>query len=441
MKQQVLVAVMLLSLLMLTDCGRENEVERETQQFDAQIIQDWGELQLKLIKTSSGYAAPVAARVLAYSSLTMYESLAPFYSQYQSLSGQINQFNRNVLPGPGQEYYPPAVLNAALHHGNKVWYDNASSSVLPAIDTLYAYYQQLYRANIAEEVIQRSENHGQELAQEILEYAEADGGFKAYNVLFPAYDPPAGPDKWIPEDIGQALLPYWQTNRSFVKDLLVQVEPSPPPAYSEDTSSDFYQNARQVFEISQNLSSEEETIAFFWTDDPQVTYTPAGHFYHIALQAAQEEELDLIETATVLAKVGMAQNDAMIASWDTKYKYNLLRPSTYIRKTIDPFWSTLIINPPFPEYTSGHSCQSAAAAEVLTQEFGDQYAFTDYTHDELDLGLSPRSYDSFYQAAEEAGMSRLYGGIHYMFGNVQGREQGYAVGRLIGQLQFATHNN
>jgi membrane-associated phospholipid phosphatase len=146
------------------------------------------------------------------------------------------------------------------------------------------------------------------------------------------------------------------------------------------------------------------------------------------------EAASLATAAVVYAKVGMAVADAFIACWLQKYRYNLLRPVTYIQRLIDPDWLPILVTPPFPEYTSGHSVQSGAAFEVLTDLFGDNYAFVDHTHD--DRGLPPRSFGSFLEAAEEAAISRLYGGIHYRSAVANGVTQGRCVGRTVSALPF-----
>jgi hypothetical protein len=129
----------------------------------------------------------------------------------------------------------------------------------------------------------------------------------------------------------------------------------------------------------------------------------------------------------------MAVADAFIACWGSKYRYNLVRPVTCIRAVIDPTWLPLLATPPFPEYTSGHSVQSAAAARVMTDLFGE-VPFTDHTHDER--GLAPRAFDSFVQAAEEAAVSRLYGGIHFQPAIERGLEQGTCVGLAVRRLRL-----
>jgi hypothetical protein len=188
-----------------------------------------------------------------------------------------------------------------------------------------------------------------------------------------------------------------------------------------------------VFETVANLTDEQRAIALFWADTPGQTGTPPGHWISILGQVIGENDLALDVAAEAYAKVGLAEMDAFICCWFVKYEFNLLRPITYIRDLFDPEWNSPIPTPPFPEYTSGHSTQSAAAAQVLTDRLGD-IPFTDHTHD--DLGFPPRSFDSFWEAAEEAAISRLYGGIHYRAAIEKGLDQGRCIGKSVSALSF-----
>ncbi len=161
--------------------------------------------------------------------------------------------------------------------------------------------------------------------------------------------------------------------------------------------------------------------------------TPAGHWIAIVLQIADRDALPVELVSATLAKLGVAQADAFISCWSTKFRYNLLRPVTYIRRHIDPAWEPLLITPPFPEYTSGHSTQSGAAATVLAAMLGEDFAFDDETH--VDDDLPVRRFPSFAAAAEEAAVSRLYGGIHFRFGNEAGLAQGRRVGAYAAALR------
>jgi hypothetical protein len=213
-------------------------------------------------------------------------------------------------------------------------------------------------------------------------------------------------------------------------------DPGPHPAYDEAPGSEFHSHALEVYETSRRLTEEQKLIARFWSDDPMLTFTPAGHWISIVIQIAERDALPVEVISSTLAKLGVAQADAFISCWATKFRYNLLRPVTYIKRHIDPAWEPLLITPPFPEYTSGHSTQSGAASTVLASVLGEDFAFEDATH--VDEGLPVRSFPSFAAAAEEAAISRLYGGIHFRFGNERGLEQGRAVGAFAAALRTET---
>ena len=182
------------------------------------------------------------------------------------------------------------------------------------------------------------------------------------------------------------------------------------------------------------LTAEQEAIARFWSDDPGQTSTPPGHSVSITTQALRRERASLAEAAEAYARVGMAVSDAFVACWFQKYRYNLLRPVTYARAQFDPDWLPLLVTPPFPEYPSGHSVQSGAAFQVLTDLFGRRYEFVDHTHDER--GLPARRFASFLDAGEEAAISRLYGGIHFRAAIDNGFLQGRRIGRAASTLRL-----
>src|SRR5262249_944166 len=172
----------------------------------------------------------------------------------------------------------------------------------------------------------------------------------------------------------------------------------------------------------------------FWADDPFRTATPAGHSISILTQVLEQENATLDVAAEAYAKLGIALADAFITCWKAKYEYNLIRPVTYIQRVIDSSWSPPLTTPPFPEYPSGHSVESGAAAAVLTSIFGQAYAFTDHTHDEW--GLLPCSFPSFNAFAKEAALSRMYGGIHFRSAIEKGLEQGSCVFDRVNRLRF-----
>ena len=209
---------------------------------------------------------------------------------------------------------------------------------------------------------------------------------------------------------------------------------SAPPRYSEEKTSPFYREALEVYAVSRNLSPEQGAIARFWSDDPMLSPTPPGHWISIALQVLKREDASLQRSVELLARLGVALADSFIACWQSKYQYDLLRPVTYIRRVIDPKWESLINTPPFPEYPSGHSVISTAAARVLTDLFGDGFAFQDSC--EIRYGVPMRAFPSFQAAAEEAAASRLYGGIHFRTAIERGLQQGRCVGSFAIALRM-----
>ncbi|MGL4281675.1 MAG: vanadium-dependent haloperoxidase, partial [Albidovulum sp.] len=265
-----------------------------------------------------------------------------------------------------------------------------------------------------------------------------DGGAVVETMGFPeTYALTEGPAHWVPTNpirLQQVpLLPGWGRNRPFAMTGEAPCGLTPPPDYSEDPASPFHAEAMEVYETSKTLTDDQKAIARFWSDDPMLSPTPPGHWIAIFLQIAERDKLSADNMADGLARVGIAVADAFIACWRVKFEYDLLRPVTYIRRFIDPKWDPLLITPPFPEYPSGHSTQSAAAAAVLTALFGPDFAFDDATHE--NDGIAPRHFPSFDAAAREAAISRLYGGIHFRAAIDRGLEQGACVGAFAAALK------
>jgi hypothetical protein len=248
--------------------------------------------------------------------------------------------------------------------------------------------------------------------------------------------PPDDPGLWVPTPPGfqPALQPYWGLNRCMAITDGGTCSPGDHTPYSEGSGSPFFGEASEVYDTVNNLTAEQEAIARFWSDDPVTTVTPPGHSISITTQILRAEKASLMTAAEAYAKVGIAICDAFVACWNTKYRYNLLRPVTYIQRLLEPGWLPLLNTPPFPEYTSGHSVQSGAAFAVLTDLWGDDYRFEDHTHD--DRGLGPREFDSFTHAGEEAAISRLYAGIHYRTSIELGLQQGRCIGDAVNNLPF-----
>jgi hypothetical protein len=403
------------------------------------VLASWYLLTLQLVRHTPTYSPPVASRALAYLGITAFEAVATGTQKLVSLSGQLRELEDVPQRAPGKSYDEAIVINAAMAHAAQNLFSNTGPSGQRALQKLEAKLTARLSAGVEPDVVVRSQTYGRTVAAQILKWSRTDGGSVVSNMGFPTkYDLPSGAERWVPTStIAQQqtpLLPAWGRNRSFaMPDSAACALPGPPP-YSEDKTSFFYREAREVYGVSRNLSPEQRAIARFWSDDPMLSPTPPGHWISIALQILNHENANLEHNVELLARLGVALADSFIACWQTKYEYDLLRPVTYIRRLIDPQWESFINTPPFPEYPSGHSTQSAAAAAVLTFMFGEKYAFEDRTH-ERD-GLASRSYASFWAAAKEAGQSRLYGGIHFRTAIERGFDQGRCVSAFAIRLRM-----
>jgi len=226
-----------------------------------------------------------------------------------------------------------------------------------------------------------------------------------------------------------ALEPAWGTMRTFALDSAAACPAPPAHPFSRDNPSALYAEALEVIELRRELTEEQKRIAYFWADNPGESGTPAGHWMSVVSSVSDQWALSPERTVEAYALTAIAVADAFIGCWRTKFTTHVIRPVTYIQRYIDPAWQPLLNTPNFPTYTSGHSTQSAAAAEVLTALLGDNRPYDDPTH--VTLGHPVKRLASFREAAREAGMSRLYGGIHFAMDNVAGRQQGECIGRTV----------
>ena len=287
-------------------------------------------------------------------------------------------------------------------------------------------------------VLQQSERRGKAVAAHIFKWSPNDGGHESYVRNFPTdHTPPSGPRLWEPTAPAHqpAMQPYWGGLRPFVLQTADEFDPGPPPTYSEERGSHFHDEALEVYVTVNNLTQQQRRIAQFWADDPVETASPGGHSIAILTQTLRQLDAGLNVAAEAYARLGVALADAFVACWHAKYRYNLVRPVTYIRSVIDPAWGDQlpVVTPPFPEYPSGHSVQSGAFAQVMYDLFGD-LPLTDHTHDAR--GYAPRRFNSYFQMANEAAISRLYGGIHFRSAIERGVEQGRAIGRVASRLEL-----
>jgi len=385
------------------------------------------------------FSPPQASRAYAYASIAAYEALRHDYPGQPPLAGRLNGLAPVPAPDPDAVYsLPLAGIHAFMTVGRTLTFSRAR------MDSLRAnMHQRIRTMGVPQDVFERSVAYGDVVAQHILAWATEDRFVQTRG--YPKFTVTSENGRWIPTPPAymDAVEPSWARLRPFVMDSSSQFRPEPPLAFDVTAGSPFFQQVREVFEVGQLLTDEQREMAEFWNNNPYTMHvqghamfatkmvTPGGHWMSIAGIAARKAGAGLMASAEAYALTAVAVADGFISCWEEKYRSNVIRPETVINAYLDEAWAPLLQTPPFPEYTSGHSVISMAAAVVLTNQFGAGFAFED--NSESEYGLPARSFASFEEAADEAAISRMYGGIHYRMAIEAGVDQGRKVGEHVVQ--------
>lgn len=383
------------------------------------------------------FSPPVASRIYAYPSIGAYEVMAQEDARFVSLAGQLNGFEG--LPAPTNEDVLPKLAALQLFNilGDTLIF--SKDKMIAFTDSFEKKVKEEYK--VPNRVWDASMAYARQVAGDMVAWMKKDN--YAQTRTFPQFTVTEAAGRWVPTppDYMASIEPHWNKIRPFMIDSATQFIPVRPPAFDLDPGSKFYQDLMEVYEVGKNLDKERTEIAQFWDCNPFVMHhvghvmyatkkiTPGGHWVGITGQATRQAGSDFGETAEAYLWCTVSLADAFISCWDEKYRSELIRPETVINQHIDENWVPFLQTPPFPEYTSGHSVISRAAATALTHLYGDSFAYTDSV--EVNWGLPPRSYSSFREASSEAALSRLYGGIHYRPAIDNGVVQGEKVGNYI----------
>jgi hypothetical protein len=408
--------------------------------------QDWAKIyaeqlfHITEVMVTDVASPPVAARIYAYTNLAAYRALQESGAEFQKREILSVSQLKNHLGDPRLERVSSpefAAIYAMLLVGEKVmpsgyllkekqktWQDLGVKSKMVTKKNLDAHLA-----------------FAKAIADQVLDFAKTDGYIQltARN----RYTPKEGEGFWYPTPPAYmaAVEPEWKTMRTFFLKNPSEFDPLPMAQFDLSTGSSFQIQLMEVYDVSRNLSDEQKLIANFWDCNPfKVEFSghmaigvkkisPGGHWIGITGIASQKQHLSFAETAYIHTLVALTLHDAFVSCWKAKYETNRIRPETVINEKLHPSWKPLLQTPPFPEYTSGHSVISAASAEVLTGYFGDDFGFIDSS--EVYFGLPEREFRSFYQAADEAAISRLYGGIHFRDAIENGVTQGRKIGKTI----------
>lgn len=423
-------------LLVLASCQKKQEpIEITPEEYHASVD------KVIEIMIHDIFSPPVASRIFAYPNIAAYEIIAKNNDTYKSLAGQVTGLES--IPGPKNSEninYEMAALIAHMDLSKRLIFSEEKMESFR--DSLYTNWM-----NKNETVFNASKEYGMEVANFVGEWMNKDN-YKQTRTMPKFSVDSDDPSRWQPTPPAymNGIEPHWEKIRPFAIDSAQQFKPIPPPAFSMEKDSKFYKEVMEVYEVRKNMigkgdKSDEIAIAQFWDCNPYVSVTrghlmfatkkitPGAHWIGITKIASRKTDADFAKTVYAYTKTSIAIADAFISCWDEKYRSNLIRPETVINEYIDDSWEPVLQTPPFPEYTSGHSVVSGAAAIALTDIFGDNFAFDDDT--ELAYGLPVRSYTSFNQASDEAALSRMYGGIHYRAAIEVGIKQGRDLGKFI----------
>lgn len=384
------------------------------------------------------FAPPVASRVYVYPCIAAYEAVQVAYPDYESFANRLHGLTPLSLAVDTQKV---CVELAALYAFNEV-----AKSFIFSEDKMETWQLTLdstinsWQPN--PKMIQQTKDYAHQVAQHILAWSKEDHYLETRTM--PKFSVNAEDHaRWSPTPPAymEGIEPHWNKIRTMVLDSAAQFRPAAPPPFDTNPGSEFYQLAKEVYEVGNNLTEEQTLIANFWDCNPfkmnqagHVMFatkkiTPGGHWMGITGVACRTAKADLMATVNAHALVSVGLFDAFISCWDEKYRSVLVRPETVINEHLDPDWLPSLQTPPFPEHTSGHSVISTTSAVVLTALFGDNFRFVDNV--EVEFGLPERSFNSFLEASSEAAISRLYGGIHYRPAIEDGVTQGKQVGSFI----------
>jgi len=427
--------VTVVGLAFLASCGPKQDLNKLDEFSKDQHIA-WNK-KLTSVVIRDIFTPPVCSRIYTYPNIAAYEALVPGHPEYTSLVGQLNGLKDVPKPEAGKEYYLPL--------SSMVAFASVAEKLVISVEEIQKYQadylKKIEEVGIKEEVMQNSVEYGKKVAAHILAWANQDG-YRESKAM-PRYVLTNQPGDWqpTPPDYMPAVEPHWSTLRPFALDSSAQCRPVKPTVFDSIAKSKFHEEAMEVYTTVKNISPEQLAIAKFWDCNPNVSTTkghatffnqkisPGGHWMSIAAIAAKNKKMDPMQTAETFAVVSISLADGFISCWHEKYQIKSIRPETYIERYIDPNWDPILQTPPFPEFPSGHSVISNAAATALTHLVGDSFAYTDST--ELEFGMPARPFKSFYEASNEAAVSRLYGGIHFRPAIEYGAAQGRKVGECV----------
>ena len=442
MKKLVLFSI--ISLFLYTSCDDHMPYDpsyegiKHIKKYPGDLAVKWMRLQMSIGRATAGFNPGLQTRAFAYSGLALYESVEEGMPGYKSVASYM--IGSKVQPNkPNHWLHFPASANAALASILKSFISTATPASIARIDSLEAAFNLQFAGEAPQHVMEKSVDYGRTIAATIFEWSKSDG-FAEAMAKNASYVVPTGTGLWkkTPPAFVAPVNVYINEARTFVKNSLTLTLPPAPTPYSELATSPFYKQVNELYTISQSLTEYDIKTIKTWGEFPG-NYTSAIRYQKIAIQLVDDANLSLDDAALAFAKHGMALQEAVACVFNAKYKHNVVRPITYIHEVLGHTdWVATNTTPPHPEYPAAHAAVGRASSRVLESIFGTRYSFTDRTHE---ASYGARTYNSLKAYSDEAGWSRVIGGIHYKASVAAGEKQGEKVGDLINRLPFKNNGH
>ncbi len=445
-----LVAVICFCMIALVSCKDDDGAQTEPVDLvmneEAEVALQWMKLFINIDRYVEDFRPGPAARSLAYINLAAYEASMKGMPNYKSLQPLFPGLN--IPTSLDKDYHFPTVVNAVYADLFKRFIP--ASYIVPErqselqfeILALEESFNNLFKSMTGADMFNRSQDYGEEVATAVWQWSITDPfGHNAYENAWPGgYTPPTGPGIWQPTapEFLPAYFPYWGKARTFSINQTEKLAAAPLP-FSEANTSQFYVQALEVRNTVSTIEFDDQWKVEYWNDENVgVTFSPISRWISITNQILENDDCHLETALYAYAKISVALNDASIAVWHSKYNYNVERPITYINRVLENSWTTYLPNTPSsPSYPSGHAAYGAAASEILSHIFGYSYPMSDKSHDlRSDFLGMPRSFDTFYQMAEENAYSRIAAGVNFRMDSEEGLNLGFKIGRKVNEMPF-----
>jgi hypothetical protein len=432
-------AILPVMLFAMVACKQKNNSTEYLTKFKDPILYCKTVKKLNDVVLENNFPPVIASRNYVYANIAAYECVAAGDSNYISLYKQIKHLPAMTkAPANAAINYSLAAILSFTKVGNAVTFPEGS---------MMGYYDELKNMadslGMPQDVLKNTITYSDSVVATIMRWSKKDNYAQTRTAEKYAVQSDIE-GRWIPTPpmYASSLEPHWCEIRTMVLDSAAEFKaPSPPVFDVKNKNSTYYKAVWEVKNIGDSLTDEQKNIADFWDDNPfklnvvghasyaTKKFSPPGHWMNIVGIASKKAGADFNTTVAAYTETAIALFDGFIGCWNEKFHSNCIRPETVINKYFTDTWRPYIQTPPFPSYVSGHATISAAAAEVMTNWFGNNLSFSDTS--QLEFGIKSRTIQSFREGSKEAAMSRLYGGIHFRHDNDEGNILGTKIGVFI----------